>query len=396
VRRTIELESSILEALMRLRFLAMFPLPFALASTVVACSASPSASGSAAAERTGTTKSAITPPPWLRLSTHESASDRYGMDVMHFAAASVQDCYSACLSDWNSSWCNAWTYRSDGSCWLKEGSPNPVYDSNAESGRIKTALEWGINRYGNDYYNYRELSQWWCRDRCELDPYCRAFTFTVDSSPVGDGNGGVCWLKNAVGSPSSWGNAYSGFKGIDVEAVRFDSGDYRLWDGTGDWKPGSYKGECSYGGAVSGLSNDPTVWTAHAALCSDDDPYLYPHKTCTTVDFTYGDNRRDTSTGDWDSGFVKGECGWGEYVAGVSQRPDGLLDSILCCQGRVAKTSCAPLYNYAGDWREDTSTGDWDNSYYKLECAPGRWVAGVARNTRPGQPGGPDAVLCCN
>jgi hypothetical protein len=178
------------------------------------------------------------------------------------------------------------------------------------------------------------------------------------------------------------------------DTLKFDTADTRLVTSTGDWKVGSYKSECGAAGAVTGISNDPITRAAHSAFCTDA-PAKYPHQGCTVVDFSWGDNRRTTLTGDWDYGFPKGECGVNEYIAGVSQRPGGYVDSILCCPGSVSHASCAPRYNWAGDSRESTATGDWDYGFVKMECGAGRYAAGLARNTRPGQPGGPDALLCC-
>ncbi len=202
----------------------------------------------------------------------------------------------------------------------------------------------------------------------------------------------------------NWLNANGGscLQTYPHDTLKFDAGDTRLVTATGDWKVNSYKSECGPLGAVTGISNDVTTRAAHAAFCTDVPrsllrwiPTKYPHQGCTTVDFTWGDNRRTTSTGDWDYGFVKGECGTNEYVAGVSQRPGGYIDSILCCPGNVSHANCSPRYNWAGDSRESTANGDWDYGFVKMECGPNRYAAGIARNSRPGQPGGPDALLCC-
>ncbi len=181
------------------------------------------------------------------------------------------------------------------------------------------------------------------------------------------------------------------------ETLQFRDRDSRIAN-TGDWAPGSYKSECGWNEAVTGVSEDWGSKSAHSAFCSmrsNPAETTYSHQRCSYVNFAGGDNRRVTFTGDWDQGFVKGECAADEYVAGVSQRPDGFLNGILCCAGAVGHASCSPRYTWAGDTRESAAAGDWDYGYVKAECGPNRYVAGVARNTRPGQVGGLDAILCC-
>jgi hypothetical protein len=185
--------------------------------------------------------------------------------------------------------------------------------------------------------------------------------------------------------------------GYPHDTLKFSEADNRLVSYTGDWEFGSYKAECSSNGAVTGLSENPSTGVAEAVFCTDQPAATtaFPHQSCSTVDFSAGDNRRTTTTGDWDFGFPKGECDTNEYVAGVAQTPGGEVDALLCCPGNVTHQNCTPHYYYNGDSREDTGSGDWDFGYYKGDCGPGRYVAGVARNTRAGQPGGPDAILCC-
>ncbi|HEX4421081.1 MAG TPA: hypothetical protein VH165_24355, partial [Kofleriaceae bacterium] len=104
---------------------------------------------------------------------------------------------------------------------------------------------------------------------------------------------------------------------LHYDVLPFDTRSNRLTQVTGNWQPGSYVAECNTGEAVTGLS-------PHAALCSyGDSANLYPHASCRALDFSAADNRSTSDSnftnGDWDSGYVKGECGADEYVAGVSQ-----------------------------------------------------------------------------
>jgi hypothetical protein len=208
----------------------------------------------------------------------------------------------------------------------------------------------------------------------------------------------VTWGNRNFLVQQDWINVNGGGCALSYphDTLLFDSTDSRLSGANGDWKPNSYKAECAWRGAVTGVSQTPSTRAAHSVFCTDAPSWTkFSHQNCRTVDFSAGDNRGTTSTGDWDGGFPKGECAPNEYVAGVSQRTNGFVDSLLCCQGEVAHNNCTPHYFWNGGSREDNTSGDWDYGFNKSDCGPGRYVAGVARDTRPGQPGGPDAILCC-
>jgi len=70
-----------------------------------------------------------------------------------------------------------------------------------------------------------------------------------------------------------------------------------------DWDVGRYKAECSANAVVSSMSAKPSTARAHSILCND---YGIPMtSTAAMVDFFSATNRRDTSTGTWDSiGFM--------------------------------------------------------------------------------------------
>jgi MYXO-CTERM domain-containing protein len=177
-----------------------------------------------------------------------------------------------------------------------------------------------------------------------------------------------------------------------TSALVFDCGDQRRDTSTGDWQPGDLKAECGATQAMTGLSASVTLGTAHAALCDADEGAVFTHASCRAVAFDTGDNRGTTATGDWDVGYNKGECAVGEYVAGVSQAAGGALKSILCCKGAVTHASCAAMKFSAGNARESTASGDWDFGYDKGECGAGRYVAGASQQVGSGQA---HAILCC-
>ena len=182
----------------------------------------------------------------------------------------------------------------------------------------------------------------------------------------------------------------------DCGALVFNQTDARRVTSTGDWRSGELKAECGMTQPMVGLSvgNNQTAQyaSAHAALCGYDDP-KWTHGGCYALDFGAGDARNDTSSGDWAPADYKGECGYGDYVAGVARDSWGRANGILCCQGAgIGKNSCQPREMWGADARESTMTGDWDPNHFKGECDAGRYVAGVGSTTG----GGTDAILCCS
>lgn len=95
---------------------------------------------------------------------------------------------------------------------------------------------------------------------------------------------------------------------------------------------------------------------------------------------------------DWDSGNYLAECAANEYVAGVAQSLDHKFSHVLCCPATVTPSSCSAVVFASADNRESTEFGDWDSGAIKGQCGVGRYVAGVSR-TPDGQP---HALLCCN
>jgi hypothetical protein len=99
----------------------------------------------------------------------------------------------------------------------------------------------------------------------------------------------------------------------------------------------------------------------------------------------------------WDSGSYKTECNANEYVAGISQASgNGVLTSVLCCPSGVTHKKCDAQVFYGGDSAAYTAP-DWDPGYYKGQCQPGQYVAGISTPayTSIGTPGAAHAILCC-
>ena len=171
----------------------------------------------------------------------------------------------------------------------------------------------------------------------------------------------------------------------------FFSGDARGYTGDGDWSSGNWKGECATNQAVTGISVENSTDRPRKLQCEDGRASW--GSTTATVSPYGGDSRRDTSTGDWASGYYKGECGLSEVVVGVSDM-NGAVHDLRCAPkgGTVSSVSCNTRNVGSGDDRGRTSTGDWDFGYYKSECADGQYVKGVSLYTDSKKP---RSILCC-
>jgi hypothetical protein len=168
--------------------------------------------------------------------------------------------------------------------------------------------------------------------------------------------------------------------------------------GIGDWAPGDYKGQCALGQGITSVSRAVNGVQSHALQCG---PRTIAHDptggSCNVRNVFYG-NRGDTDNGwDWDVGSYKAECAANEYVAGISQAANGVLNSILCCPGSVSHNSCDAqvFYNNSSPAFQGF---DWDVGYYKGQCPSGQYVAGISTPafTSVGTPGAAHAVLCCS
>ena len=180
----------------------------------------------------------------------------------------------------------------------------------------------------------------------------------------------------------------------DCGALVFANGDARRV-ATPAWVSGDHIAECGFQ-PMTGLSvSTGVVALAHAALCGFDDPVMFPHTACTAFAFGQSSQRYYTATGDWDPNMFIGECAEDGYVAGIGMFPGGIVDALLCCTGQgITHSNCSTETMYGGDALEPgVTSGDWDPSYYKGECGPGRYIAGVAANQFTL---GNHSILCCS
>jgi hypothetical protein len=181
-------------------------------------------------------------------------------------------------------------------------------------------------------------------------------------------------------------------------------------DPLGDWSFGNFKAQCSPGQPVIGISESIGETGVHSILCGNGGDYAnYPQipqnlssTGCHDLPFNPTSNLAANPEGDWAFGSVKAECGLNEYVAGISRAPTnppaaGQIDSILCCPGSVTHRQCENVELFYGQNSRDYTPPDWDYGYYKGQCLPGKYVAGVAAvSVVPFEViGAADILLCC-
>jgi hypothetical protein len=160
-----------------------------------------------------------------------------------------------------------------------------------------------------------------------------------------------------------------------------------------DWDYGYYKGQCQFGQPMTGLS----AFTSDLEQAHAID--------CSGSVPSQNDNRLEPfdsslpgSPWDWDYGYFKAECPNGYYAQGVSQSTSGALHSILCTNdGRltVSPATCRVEVFGNGPDSPDYSGPDWDPNFYKGQCPSGDVVAGISANAATGPAGAPHALLCC-
>jgi hypothetical protein len=108
----------------------------------------------------------------------------------------------------------------------------------------------------------------------------------------------------------------------------------RVANGSSDWALGFFKFECGLNEYVSGAAEFLSPIGIGNGLdlvsCATSPQGLT--NVCQTRTFDAQEDRSTTVLGDWDYGSYKGECGFNQYVAGISVDTATLAPhSILCC-----------------------------------------------------------------
>jgi len=136
---------------------------------------------------------------------------------------------------------------------------------------------------------------------------------------------------------------------------------------------------------------------AHSALC-ERSPTPIDHTDEQARGIPGGSEARgDTSTGDWDVGYTKLECGPSEAVTGVAQAisPSLMFGAILCSRNAPGSdaSSCVvlPFFHDRDNVLSD-DLGDWAIDYSKNDCGPSYALKGVSVDADTGEV---HQLLCC-
>ncbi len=145
----------------------------------------------------------------------------------------------------------------------------------------------------------------------------------------------------------------------------------------GDWAWGSYKTQCPKGYGVIGVSQTATGSSSalHHTICaSDPAQHFAQNSSCHGVLFPLsGSNPSGNNPNPWgslfdfDQYYYKIECASGEYVAGVAETTTGRPSGILCCPFSGINTSSYEEF-FANQNSTDYASPDWDIGYYKGQC----------------------------
>lgn len=140
-----------------------------------------------------------------------------GEDYTDFRSTNLQDCKDACRRDRR---CVGYTYnhRSD-VCYLKDRIGRAERDDDTISGTKggsggrppgsgssydDLTQDWGVNRPGSDYTDFRADDVRDCQDACRRDRRCRAYAFNTRDR--------VCYLKDRVPQSERKSDVVSGVK----------------------------------------------------------------------------------------------------------------------------------------------------------------------------------------
>ncbi|MEV5880838.1 glycoside hydrolase, partial [Streptomyces sp. NPDC052101] len=159
----------------------------------------------------------------------------------------------------------------------------------------------------------------------------------------------------------------------------------------GDWDPGAYKAACPDGLRLIGLGH-----TSGRGLCTDstgggpaDLRAASGGQTVVT------DERYVPAGGDWASGYTKLQCPEGSFLIGHSARGER-VSAALCVPARspLAGASRTVWFDRSDNRPADAAGGDFAYGDYKGQCGDGEYAAGIAYTTRVGSRPGPAALLC--
>jgi V8-like Glu-specific endopeptidase len=177
-----------------------------------------------------------------------------------------------------------------------------------------------------------------------------------------------------------------------------------------DWASGKWKSECGDQYTAGGLSYDQNATVGNppvslpgsrGTLCRFNG--RLSTGASTPVDFSAGDNRRDTSGGNWDASGFKGECASNEAITGLAQTPvngsTGKALGVALCSPMAnqpnASRACVNLPidgTTLGTLNDGWAYNGIDNyGFFKAECPMNYFMKGVSRDSN----GKPRVARCC-
>ncbi|MFF9194081.1 glycoside hydrolase family 5 protein [Streptomyces sp. NPDC014779] len=155
----------------------------------------------------------------------------------------------------------------------------------------------------------------------------------------------------------------------------------------GDWDPGARKGVCPDGQRLIGLAHRDG-----RGLCTDSGAHGL---TAPAGPVTQVRDERYVTEGDWAGGYTKLQCPRGQFAIGYSLR--GQAVSALLCTGasRALPVAGRTLWFDRGDNRPPGAPGgEYAEGAYKGQCGTGEYVAGLAFTGAWLKGKTPDALLC--
>ncbi|OQS05690.1 carbohydrate-binding protein, partial [Thraustotheca clavata] len=149
--------------------------------------------------------------------------DYFGNDIVSTARTIPNDCCGDCAG---TPGCQlyVWTNTNSGTCYLKTAQSNPSSLPGASSAIVNTAgtctnNQQGLDYFGNDIKSTLRPSSSFCCNDCASTPNCVLYVWT-------NTNGGTCYLKNAISSPTLLSGASSGFVGSTTCGAVIPNTDY--------------------------------------------------------------------------------------------------------------------------------------------------------------------------
>ncbi|MFB9391862.1 glycoside hydrolase family 5 protein [Streptomyces coeruleoprunus] len=155
----------------------------------------------------------------------------------------------------------------------------------------------------------------------------------------------------------------------------------------GDWDEGARKGVCPDGQRLVGLAH-----RGGRGLCTD--AGAAPAADPSTVPAVVRDERH-VGPGDWAYGYTKYQCGADRFLIGYSLR-GAAVSAVLCATAdRGLGTDGRTVWFDRGDNRPDGGPGgDFAHGAFKGQCGTGEYAAGVAFSHAWARGGAPAALLC--